>query len=336
MREELEARVAEQLDGTLDAAGQEQLARELGVDAQATSEYADQLAIHHRLRVALEKPDAGFSEAVVREIRLLGDAQRFSQGVVQEIKRTARPRRIREWVAAAVILLAVGFAFYHRGSGASVPPAAPGAPEVLLVVGRLPLEAGDRRVKERLETLGCRVTAQTALQTLPSDAAGRALVAISSTTLAADVLDVPGELTAKFRDAATPVLTWEPRLFYDLGMIAGSVHQKDWGAVKGQTRLVVTEAGHPLAAGLTGPVEVNSRPNHLSWGRTRGDAIKVATIEGDPSRAALFAYESGAAMPGRVAPERRVGLFLFDTTSLQLTPQGWQLFDAAIRWTLKR
>jgi hypothetical protein len=131
------------------------------------------------------------------------------------------------------------------------------------------------------------------------------------------------------------VLTWEPRLFYDLGMISGSTYQKDWGAARGQTRLVVSGTAHPLAAGLSGEVEVLSTPGHLSWGRTRADAIKIASVVGDPALAALFAYEAGAAMPGLVAPSRRVGLFLFDATSPHLTPQGWQLFDAAVRWSLK-
>ncbi|HVE41575.1 MAG TPA: hypothetical protein VNM14_16910 [Planctomycetota bacterium] len=333
MREDLEARVADHLDGTLDAPAAESLARELEKDSQALTEYADQLEIHHRLKVALEQDKPGFAEAVVREIRLMPDAQRFSEGVVREIKRSTRSLRVREWAAAAVILVAVGLALLLRKTDPM--PAASNAPDVLLVVGRLPLEPGDLRVKERLEHLGCRVSAQTALQVVPADAAGRALVAISSTTLAADMLDVPGELTAKFRDAGAPVLTWEPRLFYDLGMIAGSTYQKDWGAARGQTRLVVRTDGHPLAAGLSGAVEVLSTPGHLSWGRTRADAIRIATLESDPTLATIFAYDAGAAMPGLLAPSRRVGLFLFDTTSLQLTPQGWQLFDAAVRWSLK-
>jgi hypothetical protein len=334
MRDDLEALVADHLDGALDAAAEERLARELEKDPSALSDYVDQLEIHQRLGVALEKDSSGLAEAVVREIRLMGDAERFSQGVVREIKRSSRSLRIREWAAAAVILLALGLALVLKKDPASM-PATSKAPNVLLVVGRLPLDPGDLRVKERLEGLGCRVSAQTALQVVPSDAAGRALVAISSTTLAADMLDVPGELTAKFRDAAAPVLTWEPRLFYDLGMISGSTYQKDWGAARQQTRLVVTETAHPLAAGLSGAVEVMSAPGHLSWGRTRADAIRVATLEGDPALATIFAYDAGAAMPGLVAPDRRVGLFLFDATSLHLTPQGWQLFDAAVRWSLK-
>jgi hypothetical protein len=251
---------------------------------------------------------------------------------VNQIKRKSR-FRAWELAAAALILGLLGFVLL-RGH-ADPAPAAANPSQVLLVVGRLPIEAGDARVKERLEMLGWRVTTRTAALVQSSDARGRVLVLISSTSLARDVLEAPAELTAKFRDAAVAVVTWEPRLFYDLGMIGGSVYHKDWGAAKDQTRLVVTNPRHPLAAGFDGRVVVTSGPDHLSWGRARADAIKIATIEGDPERSALFAYDRGSRMPGLVAPGRRVGLFLFDATSLQLTPQGWALFDAAVRWCVQ-
>lgn len=335
MREELEALIADALDGSLDAAGRDRLARELDADPTLRSEYADQLQIHHRLAVTLEKPGDAFADGVTREIRLLGDADRFSQGVVRQIKQTTRtPARRRFWelAAAGMILTAVGFALV-RGSG-TPEVAAPNAPEILFVVGGTPLPAGDERVKERFERLGFRVTAKPATHVVPSDGTGKALIALSSTALAVDVTDVPGELTAKFRDSAVPVLVWEPRLYYDLGMIAGFEHQKDWGALRDQSRVVVTNPTHPMAAGLTGPVKVLSSANRISWGLVRPDALVVASLEGDPSKAVVFGYDAGARMPGLVAPARRVGLFLFDTSSLQLTSEGWTLFDAAVRWSI--
>jgi hypothetical protein len=48
----------------------------------------------------------------------------------------------------------------------------------------------------------------------------------------------------------------------------------------------------------------------------------------------IFGYETGATMPGAVAPARRVGFFLEDLTAGSLTPAGWALFDAAVRWAL--
>lgn len=336
MREDLEALVAESLDGTLGAEDRDRLARELEADPQSRAEYADQLQIHHRLAVALEPSGAAFGESVTREIRLLGDADRFSDGVVRQIKestRTPARRRLWELAAAGLILAAVAFALI-RGSGD--PGVASAGPQVLFVVGGLPLPPGDQRVRERFEQLGFRVLAKAANQVVPSDGPGKALIAISSTSLALDVTDVPGELTAKFRDSAVPVVAWEPRLYYDLGMIAGSEHQKDWGALRDQRRVVVTNPTHPMAAGLSGPVTVLADSNRISWGLVPPDALTVACLEGDLARGAVFAFEAGARMPGRAAPARRVGLFLFDTTPLQLTPEGWALFDAAIRWAVSR
>jgi hypothetical protein len=337
MKDDLEALVAESLDGGLDSEANERLAKALEADPQSRAEYADQLQIHHRLRVALEKPSTAFVESVAREIRLLGDADRFSQGVVRHLKEAERApmrRRVWELAAAGLILAAVGYALL-RGSG-TPQVATPEGPQILFVVGRLPLAGGDERVKERFERLGFRVAAKPALQVLPSDGAGKALIAISSTSLAADVTDVPGELTAKFRDAAVPVLVWEPRLYHDLGMVAGSHHMKDWGTVREQSRVAVTNPTHPMAAGLASSVKVLSAPNRISWGLVRSDALVIATVEGDPARAALFAYEAGARMPGLEAPARRVGLFLFEATPLQLTPEGWSLFDAAVRWSASK
>lgn len=329
MREDLEALVRDHLDGSLDQAGRERLARELEGDPQALAEFADQLQIHHRLGAALGPESASLVDPILRELRLLGDSERFSQGVVGRLKRGAGRRRLWETLAAGAVLAILGFLLLFKNP---TPPASAAARQALLVVGHVPLEPGDARVRERMETLNFRVVTMTAREVTPADAEGKAFVALSSTALARDVLTVSGELTVKFRDSAVPVITWEPRLFYDLGMIPGSTHQKDWAATRQQTHLMIAAPGHPLAAGLTGRVRASAEPAQYSWGRVREDAIKVATLEADPAHAAIFAYDRGAAMPGLVAPAPRAGLFLFDTTSLSLTPEGWALFDAAVRW----
>lgn len=317
MRDDLEALTADTLDGTIDAAGRELLARELEKDPQAQSEFADQLEIHHRLGVALESSSSDFTDAVIREVKLLGDADRFSRGVVRQIKR----RRFWEVAAAAMFLAVAGVAIFR--------PTPAAGPRVLFVVGHLPLDAGDALVQDRLQKMGYRVTAKVESAVTEADAKGTSLVAISSTSLARDVLAVPGELMTKFRSVSVPVLTWEPRLFYDLGMTLGAVHHADWAATKNLSRVVITNPTHPLAAGLSGTVTLTTGPAQLSWGRVRAEAIRIAALDGAPDRMALFGYERGA-----VAPARRVGLFLFDQTAKQLTPEGWALVDAAVRWSV--
>ena len=39
-------------------------------------------------------------------------------------------------------------------------------------------------------------------------------------------------------------------------------------------------------------------------------------------------------MIGLVAPARRVGLFMFRDTANSFTPEGWELFDAAVYWSI--
>ena len=62
------------------------------------------------------------------------------------------------------------------------------------------------------------------------------------------------------------------------------------------------------------------------------NAAVVARPPSNGGRASIFAYERGATMPGLVAPGRRVGFFLEDSTASVLTPAGQSLFDAAVSW----
>jgi len=281
------------------------IASELEADSAAIAGYVDQLQIHLRLGVALR--EEAITDAVLREIRYKGDSERFAKGVVEQIKPAGFRRRWLELVAALFVLAALGF-FLWRDQHAT--PAA--GVNLLLVVGQVPLETGDGLVKQHLEAR-YRVTVRTASEVRVEDATD--LILISSTVDERVLKD-------RFRDVNVPVLTWEPRLFYDLGMITGAVYHQDWGTAADQTRVSTA----------TGPVVVTSRPAPFSWGKVRADATVVATLEKDPTKAAVFRYDLGADMPGLKAPNRRAGIFLFDWTAMALTPEGWALFDETVRW----
>jgi hypothetical protein len=79
-------------------------------------------------------------------------------------------------------------------------------------------------------------------------------------------------------------------------------------------------------------VTVTSTAKTFSWGRPNGNAAVVARSGDATSPAVIFGYAKGAAMPGLVAPGRRMGFFLSNTTAGALTTNGWSLFDAAVRW----
>ena len=62
-----------------------------------------------------------------------------------------------------------------------------------------------------------------------------------------------------------------------------------------------------MSAGLSGAVPILLGANdRFVFGVPGQDADVVATIAGDPEKAAVFGYEAGATMVGMNAPARRV------------------------------
>lgn len=333
---ELERLTAEHLEGTLDEAGLRRLEERLEADPAARAAFADQVQVHHRLGRAYRDEGKAFATAVVRELEFQEDGPRFAATVVGRLStgRSGTWLRILPLAAAAAVVIGVSalLVFEPDPVPDSVPTASRG--RVLFVVGRLPLAEGDEAVLRRLEGLGFAVTPHPALTLRSGDAAGCAFVAVSSTAraeqLSATSMTGMGSL---LRDLAVPLLVWEPRLFSDLGMVAGTAHTVDWAASFHPGRIEVVDAGHPLAAGLSGAVEVASARSRLSWGRTAPGIRRIAVVEGLPERAALFAVDSGDVLDGgRPAPARRAALFLFETGVPRLTAEGWRLFDAAALW----
>ena len=201
----------------------------------------------------------------------------------------------------------------------------------LLVVGSTTLNSGDNAAKTRLQNLGYAVTVKaagsnqnTAIKT--SDADGKTLVLISSTV-------TPANVTNKFRNVAVPVLLWEFDILDDMGM-TGLTSGTDFGTSStAQTQLIITNANHPMAAGLSSTQTVVSTGTNFTWGKPNTNAARIATLTGDPTRFVIFGYDSQAPMPGLEAPARRVALFLTDTTAFNLNAPGGALFDAAVKWS---
>lgn len=200
----------------------------------------------------------------------------------------------------------------------------------LFVASSTTLSNADNQLRNRLEILGLQVTVKSASAATSADANGKVLVVISSTV-------TPSSVNTKFRNVAVPVLTWESELYDDLGMTPTS--SGSFGTQSGQKSLTLT-AGHPLAAGLSGTQLVFNEPNTPSltstfnWGKPNSNAARVAATVGDSTRIAVFGYPAGAAMPGLVAPARRVGFFAGDTSATNFTSNGWALFEAAVNWSL--
>jgi hypothetical protein len=191
------------------------------------------------------------------------------------------------------------------------------------VVGSPLLGAGDAAVRDRLAAAGYAVTVVDDGVSAASDAAGKELLAISSTVSSSLV-------GSRFRDVAVPAVVWEGGLFDDMGM--APTGSGSYGEPPGQTSIVIADAGHPLAAGLTGTRAVTTSAQTLKWARPGATATKAATMPGDASQATIFGYEAGASMPGTTAPARRAATFLHDTTAGTLTADGRTLLDATLAW----
>lgn len=141
--------------------------------------------------------------------------------------------------------------------------------------------------------------------------------------------------------ANVPVISSENGM-YDNYNWTGSGHGEDGG----HTTLDMNPmyAAHPLAAGLAGSPTVYSSNQSLEYARPTansgvGAAAKVIATynEGAETRAVIFVYEPGDALPGtnggfpNVAPSLQIGFFPNDEHE-HLTADGWKLVDAAVAY----
>jgi hypothetical protein len=200
--------------------------------------------------------------------------------------------------------------------------------DVLFLAAASTLGGGDLAIRDRIAALGFNVVAMDDDLSTELDGLGKKLIVVSSTVNS-------GSIAAKFRNATSPVLTWEQANQDDFGM-TGNVDNTDRGTVTAQTQVEIVSPDHPMGAGLpVGVATVTTAPSDFSWGLPNENAVRIATLVGNPSRVVIYGYDTGASMVGGfVAPARRVMLFLADNTYGILHEDGHRLFDAALNWAL--
>lgn len=233
-------------------------------------------------------------------------------------------------------------------AGASAPP--PEAAGILLINGtsnntvpRGGLSVGDAFLMQRLESASGHRTrvmedaAEASAMRAAADSADLVLVLESVTSTL---------LLDKLKGTPTPILNCEAFIQDDLGLTAagpsgdpGPPSRFAFGVLDGQSALDVTAGGHPLAAGLSGRVEVYTAPKQVNWGKVAASAQMVATLAGDRDGATLYVYAKGAQLfDGSAAAGLRIGFFLEDDnetgTPNLMTPDGLNLFDAAVAHAL--
>jgi hypothetical protein len=163
----------------------------------------------------------------------------------------------------------------------------------------------------------------------PEAARNQDLIILSESV---DAIDVG----TKYRYVTSPLLTFENDLLGELGM-TGLKNGRDYGTDDEQRFLWLVNAPHPLAAGLAAGIQNVLADEHckMNWGKPGLGAVTIATLRGEPDKAAIFAYEEGATMNGEfLAPARRVSFFLWQDTFEQLRPEGLALFRAAVLWSV--
>jgi hypothetical protein len=228
--------------------------------------------------------------------------------------------------------------------------------KILLVVGEP--EKGetndDQAVRKHFEDLGYVVTM--ANEDDPaSKATGQDLVVLSST---AD----PREIAGKYASVPVPVFTWNTVDYPDMKMTGPERHVdfetvdavQDYARSFSMLYGYFPNATNPIVKDFGGKVQLFGTgyllPQNFGWGKPSAAATIVVNTEGDPTHAGVFTYEKGSSMYGGfVAPARRVGFYIQDSTFHYLTAVegpaakdpdlanwwvGLKLFDASIRWAL--
>ena len=192
---------------------------------------------------------------------------------------------------------------------------------VLMVVGDVN-DPGDLSVRDHLISRGYTVIVKADDEVVRQDAGLASVVLFSASC------DESDPDLAAFWDVTTSIVSLDPQLWDDFRMAtprAGMV---------APTQVTITAPTHALAAHKQGTLAVYSAPVWNVIGDPGSAAVKVASYDTGGADPAVFAYERGAALlAGQWAMGRRVGIF---DTRASMTGDGWDLFDAAIEWSVSR
>lgn len=138
-----------------------------------------------------------------------------------------------------------------------------------------------------------------------------------------------GNVADAFKEVTKPVLLLE-------AFIADDMQVATPGTLATQSQVDIVNPDHPLAAGLSGTVDIYKSAKTLStFTSASTDAIKVASGVGQPDVGAMLAFLPGAKMESDfVAPGRRVCLGLHSAVPEEFTSQAKALFRAAVTWSM--
>jgi hypothetical protein len=154
----------------------------------------------------------------------------------------------------------------------------------------------------------------------------------------------------KIVSTPTPVFSYEAFLQDEFGQInakavrvdPGTPDNGEYGTIVNQTTINIVNPKHPLAAGLSGRVQVYRVPREMNWAKDVAlapSAEVVATLADYPSAKVIYVIRRGAKLyDGTPNPGLRIQYFIEndnETGTVNLmTENGYRLFDAAINYAL--
>ncbi|MGH1489418.1 MAG: Ig-like domain-containing protein, partial [Acidimicrobiales bacterium] len=176
------------------------------------------------------------------------------------------------------------------------------------------------------------------------DATGHPYVVVDDSDLTAAMADAAdfvlltdsvlrGRVRGDIEATSTPVASMKWGLFRDLGFLERGGRA---GRVGGGKSITINDPSHPLAAGLSGEVDVLTRNIAIGYANIGTEGTMVAERGmARRMRSTVFAYEEGETLSsGAVAPGRRIGTFIANAVVTRLNSNGWALFDAMIDYGL--
>jgi RHS repeat-associated protein len=171
------------------------------------------------------------------------------------------------------------------------------------------------------------LTANGGVVTLVDDAAaaptsGTDVVVLSPNVNAATIAD-------KYKNVAVPVVSFAGGTWQATGLTSAAPTSAS------STSATVNAAGHQIAAGKTGTVNLVSSADTITAAPASSlgaGATRVWTRSSSSTDAVVTAYDTGGATPGGAAPARRVAIGLSDGALAKLTSDGAALVTAAIAW----
>lgn len=233
---------------------------------------------------------------------------------------TAAARRVGLFVYKTMppTLTTAGWALFDAAVNWAAPAASPRS-SLLVVDDPAALGTGDVALRDRLAANGYPATIVGETGVSSGQAAGHELVVISESVSSTAI-------GTTFKNVAVPVIVNEALLLDDMAMASSS------DRTAGHTSVVIADATHPLAAGLSGTPTTTSASETYAWGVVGSAAQVAATLAGDSTKATVFGYEQGAALVSGNAAGRRIGFFAYKSAPATFTANGWALFDAAVSW----